>query len=369
MMRSNVHISARRFGLTMFPSFYGTRPTHEETAATAGRIADLIAPDDGPLIVADKDRGLFFVPCALKVAPLIGKTLEYAENNGRPTIGKMRSNVHVTAGAWAKLDGDGLTEGQLAAVQGKLNLADIANLIFTTHSHGRPEKPGIRCRIVVFLDKALEPAEYQRGVLSLSTWLLGQSLDESEARLCQQAGVWCAHPDREEQAFCIRRLDGVCVSTEALLAAAPPPTVSRPYVLIAGGAGLLPLDATRISEALRWISPDEYKNWTDCAIWLKAAFGDAAYPVWLQWSDCADQEAQAGNGGRYAPDKVWAGITPRLTAEQGAGALYGQAKNNVVAAVRDAAARGQWGAQSKAALVYLRRFHHRLFDEMFGAVA
>jgi hypothetical protein len=312
---------------------------------------------------------LYFIPCTLKTAPLIGKTLEYAENNGRPAIGKMRSGAHVTAGAWAKLDVDGLPEGQLAALQAKLNLAGIAHLIYSTHSHGRADKPGIRCRIVVFFDKALEPADYQRAVLALSEWLLGASLDRSEALLCQQAGVWCAHPDRIEQSFCIRQLDGVCVSTEALLAAAPPPTVSRPYLLITGGAGLLPLDAERIGDALKWLDPNEFKQWTDCAIWLKAAYGDAAYPVWLEWSERADQEAQAGNGGRYAPDKVWTGITPRLTAEQGAGALYGQAKNNVVATVRDAAARGQWEAQSKAALVYLRRFHHRLFDEMFGAAA
>jgi hypothetical protein len=348
----------------MLPSFYGTRPTHEEAAAMAGRIANLIAPDDGPIVVAEKDRALYFVPCVLKDAPLTGKTLEWAEKHGLPTTGKMRSGSHVTAGAWAKLDGDGLTRDQLAAVQAILTLAGIAHIIYSTHSNGRSEKPGIRCRIIMFFDKALEPADYQRAVLSLSAWLLGQSLDESEARLCQQAGVWAAHPDRIGQAFCIRHLDGVCVSTDALLAAAPPAT--KRHSIISGNAGPLPLDAARINGALNWINPTEYKAWTDCAIWLKAAYGGAAYPLWKDWSERADEDAQAGNEGRYAPENVWAGITPRLTAEQGAGALFGCAKNAAVVTVEDAAARGQWAGQGKASLVYLRRFHPRLYDELFG---
>lgn len=367
MMRSPIHVSERRFGLSVFSSFYQTLPTHEETATTARRIADLLAPDDGPMIVADKDRGAFVVPCVLKSAPLIGKTLEDAIKRKLPTVGKMRSGTHVTTGAWAKLDGDGLTGDQLAAVLATLNLAGIAHLIYTTHSHGRSDKPGIRCRIVVFFDKALDPADYQRAVMSLSTWLLGHSLDESEARLCQQAGVWCAHPDRVEQAFCIRQLNGYCASTDALLAAAP--QSKRKTTQISGGVGPLPLDAGRIGEALKWISPNEYKSWTDCGIWLKAAYGDAAFSVWQEWSERADSDAQAGNEGRYAPDKVWAGITPRITAEQAAGALCAKARDNTVAVVRQAAAQGKWGANSKAALVYLRRFHSRLYADLFGVAA
>ena len=368
-MRSTIPVGARRFGIAMFPGAYRTRPTHEETEATAGRIADLIAPCDGPMIVDDKDRGMFFVPCALRDAPLTGKTLGTVIARGLPTIGRMRSSSHVTAGAWAKLDGDGLTEEQLAAVKATLNLGEIAHLIYSTHSHGRSDKAGIRCRIIVFFDKALDPADYQRAVLSLSTWLLGSSLDESEARLCQQAGVWCAHPDRVEQAFCIRHLDGVCVSTEALLAAAPPATVSRPGVPISANSGGLPLDASRAAAALRWLCPNEYALWVDVAIWLKAAYGDAAYPFWLDWGERAEQEAQAGNEGRYAPERVWAGITPRITAEQGAGALYAKARDNVVVAARSAAATGQWAGQGKAALVYLKRHHPGKYAELFGVTA
>lgn len=367
MMRSNVHIADRRFDITMFPSFYGTYPTHEEMGATVGRIGDLIAPDHGPIIVTNKDTGVFFVPGALKDAPLVGKTLAYATEHGLPVVGKMRSRFHVTAGAVAKLDGDGLSEEQFAAIQAKLNLAGVAHLIYSTHSHGRPDKPGIRCRIILFFDRALEPADYQRAVLSLSRWLLGKSLDESEGRLSQQAGVWCAHPSRTERAFCIKQFDGACVSTDALLAAAPKQLPKNLDI----NAGPAPLDAERLRQALCWVDPNDYVQWIDCAIWLKAAYGDAAYSLWLDWSERAGQEAQAENDRRYAPDKVWAGITPRITCEQGAGALYAKGRDNAVAAARDAAARKEWGKQGRgySALLYLHQFHHRLYETLVRGAA
>ena len=131
----------------------------------------------------------------------------------------------------------------------------------------------------------------------------------------------------------------------------------------------MPLDASRATAALRWLCPNEYAIWVDVAIWLKAAYGDAAYPVWLDWGERAEQEAQAGNEGRYAPERVWAGISPRITAEQGAGALYAQARDNVVVAARNAAATGQWAGQGKAALVYLKRYHPGKYDELFGVTA
>ena len=369
MMRSSIHVSTQRFDINIFPSFFGTYPTHEETSITVNRIGDLIAPAGGPMIVADKAKALFFLPCGLKAAPLVGKTLERAIRDGLPVIGKMRSSSHVTSGAWAKLDGDGLSEDQLASAKAKLKLAGIAYLIYSTHSHGRADKPGIRCRIIVFFDKALEPLAYQRAVLSLSLWLFGKSLDESEARLSQQAGVWCAHPERIEQAFCIRQLDGVCVSTSALLAAAPAKTNNSPNIRISSSTGPLPLDAHRVRAALLWIDPNNFVSWVNCGVFLKVAFGDAAYSLWLEWSELADQEAQAQNDGRYAPDKVWSGLTPRYEAELGARNLFSKAKDNAIMVTREAAANNVWNQRARDALVYLRLFHAELYANLFKASA
>ena len=95
------------------------------------------------------------MPCELKVAPLVERTLERAIRLGLPAVGKMRSGSHVTAGAWAKLDGDGLSKEQFAAMQETLSLTGIAHIIYSSHSNGRADKPGIRCRIIVFFDAAL----------------------------------------------------------------------------------------------------------------------------------------------------------------------------------------------------------------------
>ena len=363
-MRSNMHASQRRFGISLFNGFWGTRPTHEESAAGAGRICDLIAPEDGPMVVEDKARGLFFLPCVLKDAPLTGKTRENAEKQNFPLAGKMRSAEHVTEGGWAKLDGDGLTHDQFEELKAKLAAAGIARIIFSTHSHGTAEKPGIRCRIIVFFDRDLEPTNYERAVLSLSHWLLGESLDESEARLHQQAGTWCAHPDRVDQAFCIRELDGACVSVDAMLTAAPKVRVNT-----ARGSPVLgteSLNQERIEEALALLDANEYGLWIDAAIWLKSAYGDAAYTLWLTWSQTAGDEHRAEES---KCEQVWNGVTPRITGEQGAGALFGRVRDAAVGIVRSAAACGAWDQNARAAMVYLRLYHQRLYAEMFEVAA
>ena len=364
-MQPGKHVSLGRFDISLFSNFYATSPSHEESSATAGRIADLITPEDGPRIVAEKGEGRFFVPCLLKTAPLVGKTLENAIKQGLPTIGKQRSGSHVTTGAWAKLDGDGLSEEQLAAIRATLNQAGIAYLIYSTHSHGREGKPGIRCRIIVFLDRTLDPAKYQRAVMSLSRRIFGQSLDASEARLHQQAGIWCAHPDRINRAFCFRQLDGLCVSTDGLLATVPKTVPTRIFI----NAWQLPLDAARIQEALKWIDPNEYVQWVKCALWLKAAYGDSAFPIWLGWSERADQEAQEQNDGRYAPDKIWSELNPTSTAEEGATWLFGCARNNAIATAVIASRNRNWDHRGKSALVYLRRFHHKRFFALAAGAA
>ena len=370
MMRSTLDVTIPRFDIAMFPGFNRTRPSHEETAATASRISDLIAPAAGPMIVADKDRGVFFVSCALKVAPLVEKTLASAIKQGLPTIGKQRSGSHVTAGAWAKLDGDGLSEEQFAAMQSTLNSAAIAHLIFSTHSHGRSDKPGIRCRIIVFFDKALQPPDYKRAVLSLSRWLLGKSLDESEARLSQQAGVWCVHPDRADRAFCIRHLDGVCVSTDALLATLPSPKQStHTRLFVVPSVGPFPLDAERIQAALKWSDPNDYAVWFSTAPLLKAAYGGAAFPLWAAWSESADDAHKTNNGNTKRLDKLWAETTPKLSAEQAASSLFARARDAALSVARSAAETGQWGQRGRDALIYLYRYHRHLFERTFEVAA
>lgn len=362
-LRSQVHLKgARHFGLALFSGFTGTRPTHEEDGVSADRIAALVAPEDGPQVIEDKARGLYFVPCPLKVAPYVGKTLERAIERGLPTTGKMRSAVHVTAGAWIKLDVDGVTAKQFAAMPAKLDSAGLAYIIYPSHSNGREDKPGIRCRVIIFFDRTLESADYQRAVLALSTWLLGESLDPSEARLCQQAGVWAVHPDRLEKAFCIRKMDGYCVSADALLAMAPK-VEKRTARLYAINSGPVMFDAERINAALTWFDPNLRNDWLErAAFFLKAAWGESALPLWVGWSQNA---SEANRADPEECERRWVGVTPRIEPAVGASALFAGARDEVVAVIRKAADAGTWDERAKAALVYLRRFHPKKYDDMF----
>lgn len=362
-MHSTKHVSGQQFAIALFNGFTGTRPTHEEGGGCAGRIAEIIAPNHGPQVIYEKERGWYFVPCVLADAPLIGKTLEWAIKNGRPTTGKMRSGTHVTAGGWIKLDGDGLTDRQFASVQAKLNAAGAAHLIYSTHSHGREDKPGIRCRIILFLDRAMESVEYQQATLACSTWLLGQSLDPSEARLCQQAGVWMAHPDRIAQAFCIRRLDGLCLSANALLAAAPKRQKSRLVLVHSASKTPLPVDAARVNAALTWVDATAYSAWVNVALWLKAAHGEAAYSVWLKWSQAAEEAHRADEGECL---RVWQQLQPRIGAEAGAGALFAAARDGALTIARDAGVSGRWDMRATSALGYLRSYHRALYNANFA---
>lgn len=81
---SNTAPSARIFDVTFFRGPFATIPSTEEAGLTASQIIDRTAPEDGPLLAVDKARVPYFVPCALKVAPFVGKTAErYPGQSGK----------------------------------------------------------------------------------------------------------------------------------------------------------------------------------------------------------------------------------------------------------------------------------------------
>ena len=107
----------------------------------------------------------------------------------------------------------------------------------------------------------------------------------------------------------------------------------------------------------------------NCGVFLKVAYGDAAYSLWLEWSELADQETKAQNDGRYAPDKVWSGLNRRYEAGLGARNLFSKAKDNAIMVTREAAANNAWNQRARDALVYLRLFHAELYANLFKASA
>ena len=70
-----------------------TLPENELIDASWEEVVGTICPEK-PLFTYDKKLGEYFLPCLLKVAPLVGNTLKFAEKQGAAIIGKMRSKSH-----------------------------------------------------------------------------------------------------------------------------------------------------------------------------------------------------------------------------------------------------------------------------------
>lgn len=208
---SDKPLSECRFSTTIFERSYITTPKKERRNVTWNEINDVTCPQK-PDFLSDKHDGKYFIPCLLREAPLVGKTLELAKLKGSSTIGMMRSASHVTEATFGVFDVDGVSEqGYLAALE-NIKTDGISYIAFTTYSHGSPDKPGMRCRILIAFDRPVTPEEYTaawRGVDQ--KYFCGQLFksDPSGAKLHQQQGVWSCHTSRIRHAQSWRHDSGV----------------------------------------------------------------------------------------------------------------------------------------------------------------
>jgi len=188
--------------LTTFNGFTDTRPNQELINGTWDEVAAILRPEK-PVVLSDKKRGKYCVPCPLKVAQLVGKTLEAAEKAGGPTIGKMRSKAHVTEAALLIIDVDGLSEADFLAGLKSIEADNITYLAFTTYSHGSIEKSGIRARVAIPLDNPVTVEEYVHAWHGVDNKYWGGQADKADAsgdKLYQQQGTWACHPSRADVA-------------------------------------------------------------------------------------------------------------------------------------------------------------------------
>ncbi len=205
---------------TLFRGFTGTRPSDEVKNADWEQIVTRLCPDQ-PELIGDKKQGIYFVPCELKEAPLVGKTLEAAIRNGEPTTGKMRSASHVTNAGFLVIDVDGLSEADVMAGQDQMKADRLTFLAYTSHSQGREDKPGMRVRFVIPIDREVATEDYSTAWNGIDQmYFAGQAgkSDSSGANMCQQQGTWACHPDRTEQAISWLNIAGVA-NTDVLIEA------------------------------------------------------------------------------------------------------------------------------------------------------
>jgi hypothetical protein len=185
--------------ITFFRNQFDTNPSMEVVNGSWAEIVEALAPEAGPRIIHQKPDVPYFLPCQLKEAELVGKTLARAVAQGLPTIGKQRSGNHLNATTLLVFDLDSIKAVQLEQIKARFKQANIAAACWSSHSIGA--KPGIRCRLVVPVDKSLEAPYYS----SVHHWandnaLLGLA-DRTGASLAQCQGVWAVSKDRKDHVF------------------------------------------------------------------------------------------------------------------------------------------------------------------------
>ncbi len=229
--------------LTTFKGFTGVHPNTEIDNQGWTEIINQMRPEK-PAYISDKSKGQYFVPCLLKEAPFVGNTLKSAETNGKPTVGKMRSKNHMTEATMLVMDIDGLPEADFEQGLGKIKADGITYLAYNTFSNGNPAKPGMRARIVLPLDRALNIDEYTAAWHGFDgLYWDGQvgKIDASSAHLYQQQGMWFCDSSRKDQELSWQYTEGVA-SVDAFIAGVSQPTIEY-----------APADANKVAEGCQQI--------------------------------------------------------------------------------------------------------------------
>lgn len=283
-----------RGSLTTFKGFTNTRPDQEFGNISWPEVRNVLCPDK-PDIIEDKQLSEYFIPCQLKEARLVKKTLEAAIKNGQPTTGKMRSKQHVTEASMLVMDVDGMCETDFIVGLNKMAHDGLTFFAYTTHSHGNPDKPGMRVRVVIPVDRPLTLEEYAmawHGFDQLYWQGEAGKADASGANLYQQQGTRCCHPSRIDQTQSWRN-DGGVASADALI------EIGRAYLDRQSTAeisakqpdgiktGKSVHSLAKLKALLEHINPDcGYEDWLHClmAIFHEADGSEEGLKLADEWS-------------------------------------------------------------------------------------
>jgi hypothetical protein len=361
----------------MFPSFYGTFPVDEIEDVGFPVVAHFLAPGQRPIIGTDKDLLPFVVPCPLKSAPFTGKTLLKALAQGLGAEGKQRSSNHMTAATWLILDVEvkGLTKEILDGVLHRMREMGISYVCYSTFNNGGPK--GVRARLVLPLDKALEADEYPLAWHGADQILFDGgafAADPSGSNLHQQQGVHVAPSETAGAAFCYIHKAGVA-SADALIAegvkVCKPKAERREYT-----APVLPvtMEVARLKEALPYLDAEKTPVWTSTMVAWKALVPVVGYEVAqalaVEYSEQAPDSAKAKNDDpRYSPAAFFDNCSPTMPAEAAKGCIYGSAKAGATTVMLADSGKYEFSEAGHAAALYLCKHHHTHFEALTGEVA
>lgn len=366
-MRSEKSLSEWRGSLTLFDGFYSTIPADEVHKTPWGLVVHAVAPAHGPANVQDKDNAPYFITCALRIAPYIGKTLERAKANGSRLEGKQRSAGHVTPSDILAFDLDGVE--QLDDVIARIQTGNLTALIYSTHSHGRTDKPGIRARVLLPMDECLEGVAYERAWQGAAAQLFtGVEVDTSSRRIHQQQGVWATAAERVHMAF---RYDirGGLIDARAAVEAGPQPK-AKPVIQFMSLTKTD--DFARLEATLPWLDAEDTCTWHSLMMAFKAVTplvgADAAQALAIRYSAQGSSDATArNNDARYDPATFFDNAQPNMGPEIGVATLCASARDSAEKELQGSlSSGGRIAGRAMEAAKYLAVNHPKRFEEIRG---
>ncbi len=339
-----------RFAISVFPTFTNTRPSEQRTDLAWADVVQRVAAER-PLVLEDKKHGTAVIMGTL--AP-----------NKEGVVARRDECVgDLTAMA---VDLDKVSEEDVHRYVGQLDDAGIEYSAYTTHSHGKDGQS--RYRVVLPLDQPVNRTEFGRLASIVNATLFDGQSDTNSEKASQLAQVWAAHPDREALA---RKWGGEGrgrpLSVEALRTAAAhrthndsPSARAANADLIGGEAGVPPVD--RMREALEWLDPNDYDEWTWTLPLLKAwGMGPneaAAKALWLDFTERAAADRKENNHRPGTdPQVMWDTVKPTAPAGGAAGAILARARDAALEIARQDSGKREWSEQGGRAAKYLADHH------------
>jgi hypothetical protein len=340
-----------QFAVTEFPSSRETIPSAEHVGLDWKGVEGIYA---GNLVITtDKAEVSYVLPCLLKEAEFVGKTAERMAKRGL-FVGKQRSANHVTVARVLVFDFDGLNRAQLNGIAARLNSLMYLCLVYSSYSHGNPQKPGAHIRVVICLDREVNAAEYTTLWLVINDQMFDGLADPSSRHMYQQQGVWATRPDRRDKAF--KRIAGaIPLPCDRWLPENSVIQSKAEQVATAATSEQI----RRTKQAIRWVDTSDYEQWIKVGSALKAMDENAFEQDWLSVSE-------PSNDLRYNPEAVWNSLRPNMPAEAGYRTILAIARDGATAAVEKCRGLEKFTPEGEAAAMYLNQYHKRHWADLNG---
>lgn len=344
--------SDKTYSLTVYPHSRNPLPVgavNQYQDLSFDAVVALVAPGVTPRVMKDKVFLPYFTSGLLSYGEVSDGAREMLkEEAGEPVTHGYARCINCCQGPFNLLlyDIDGVTEHAFNEFHGILDEFGVDYLLFSTFSHGSPEKPGYRCRLILPMHPAVNVEQYQLIHNVVQQGLLAPvklGLDPSSRLPWQQQGFWATKPDLVQHAFKFHRSEGLVLDTDYWLDKARTYQINkgvshkkvRPIPTKGSGADDCSLKIS-LCKALSQI-PSRTRHFQTILIYTKALEPAIdSYQLFYDWawSDPEHQAAQEQQRSAYDPAVAWAKARPIMPIQAAVGAIHKLARESSIETIR-----------------------------------